>query len=101
MNAHSGHCAKFPIALECSYRRPAKGIWSMASNRSDPGVTYPRLHIEMRRLSDVAILVDGWLIENAKGSGRSVLNYCGSIDEARDQISKCASTYAAKSHNED
>jgi hypothetical protein len=73
----------------------------MAGNRSDPLVTYPRLHIEMRLLSDAAILVDGWLIDNAKGSGRSVLNYCGSMDEAREQISKCASKYGAKCDDED
>ncbi len=73
----------------------------MASNRSDPRITYPRLHIEMRRLSDAAILVDGWLIENAKGLGRSVLNYCGSMEEAREQISKCASKYGAKCDDED
>jgi hypothetical protein len=55
----------------------------------------------MRRLSDAAILVDGWLIENAKGLGRSVLNYCGSMDEAREQISKCASKYGATCDDED
>jgi len=55
----------------------------------------------MRRLSETAILVDGWLIENAKGLGRSVLNYCGSMDEAREQISKCASKYGAQCDDED
>jgi len=54
----------------------------------------------MRRLSETAILVDGWLIET-KGVGRSVLNYCGSMEEARDQISKCASKYGAKCDDED
>ncbi len=73
----------------------------MASNRSDPRIIYPRLHVEMRRLSETAILVDGWLIENAKGLGRSVLNYCGSMDEAREQISKCASKYGAQCDDED
>jgi hypothetical protein len=73
----------------------------MASNRSDPRIIYPRLHVEMRRLSETAILVDGWLIENAKGLGRSVLNYCGSMDEAREQISKCASRYGAQCDEED
>jgi hypothetical protein len=73
----------------------------MADNRTDSRSVYPRLHIEMRRLSDLAILVDGWLIENAKGSGRSVLNYCGSMNEAREQISKCASKYGAKCDDED
>jgi hypothetical protein len=73
----------------------------MASTRSDPRVTsYPRLHIEMRRLSDAAILVDGWLIET-NGVGRSVLNYCGSMEEAREKISKCASKYGAKCDDED
>jgi hypothetical protein len=55
----------------------------------------------MRRLSETSILVDGWLIENAKGQGRSVLNYCGSMDEAREQISKCASKYGAQCGDED
>ena len=73
----------------------------MAGNRSDTRGTYPRLHIEMRRLSDAAILVDGWLIENAMGLGRSVLNYCGSMDEAREQISKCASKFGAQCNDED
>ena len=73
----------------------------MASNRSDPRIMYPRLHVEMRRLSETAILVDGWLIENAKGLGRSVLNYCGSMDEAREQISECASKYGAQCDDED
>jgi hypothetical protein len=73
----------------------------MAGNRSDPRIMYPRLHVEMRRLSDTAILVDGWLIENAKGMGRSVLSYCGSMDEAREQISKCASKHGAQCNDED
>jgi hypothetical protein len=55
----------------------------------------------MHRLSETAILVDGWLIENAKGQGRSVLNYCGSMDEAREQISKCGSKYGAQCNDED
>ncbi|WP_156042094.1 hypothetical protein [Bradyrhizobium sp. URHD0069] len=73
----------------------------MASNRSDPERSYPRLHVEMRRLSDTAILVDGWLIENAKGMGRTVLRYCGSMDEVRAQISKCISKYGAHCGDED
>jgi len=73
----------------------------MASKRSDPRIRYPRLQVEMRRLSETAIVVDGWLIENAKGLGRSVLNYCGSMDEAREQISKCASKYGAQCDDED
>ena len=51
----------------------------------------PAAHVEMRRLSDTALLVDGWLIENAKGMG-----FCGSMDEARAQISKCVSKYGAQ-----
>jgi hypothetical protein len=73
----------------------------MSSNRTDSRSVYPRLHVEMRRLSETAILVDGWLIENAKGQGRSVLNYCGSMDEARERISKCASKYGAQCNDED
>jgi hypothetical protein len=73
----------------------------MASNRSDPERSYPRLHVEMRRLSEKAILVDGWLIENAKGMGRTVLRYCGSMDEARAQISECVSKYGAHCGDED
>jgi hypothetical protein len=66
----------------------------MASNRSGPETSYPRLHVEMR--SDTALLVDGWLIENAKGMG-----FCGSMDEARAQISKCVSKYGAQCGEED
>src|SRR5260370_31569569 len=56
INTGSRQCARFPRALECPCRHLGGG--SMASNRSDPRPTYPRLHIEMRRLSDAAILVD-------------------------------------------
>jgi hypothetical protein len=73
----------------------------MTRHRSNPEMTYPRLHIEMRRLSDAAILVDGYLVETANGSGRSVLTYCGSMDEAREQISRCASKYGAHYSDED
>jgi predicted RNA-binding protein with PIN domain len=73
----------------------------MASNRSDPERPYPRLHVEMRRLSDTALLVDGWLIENSKGMGRTVLRYCGSMEEARAQISQCISKYGAYCGEED
>src|SRR5258706_3256756 len=64
-------------------KQTPRRVQSMASNRSDAERSYPRLHVEMRHLSDTAILVDGWLIENAKGKGRTVLRYCGSMDEAR------------------
>jgi hypothetical protein len=73
----------------------------MASNRSDPERPYPRLHVEMRRLSDTALLVDGWLIENSKGMGRTVLRYSGSMEEARAQISQCISKYGAYCGEED
>ncbi len=73
----------------------------MASNRSDPEKSYPRLHVEMRRLSETAILVDGWLIENAKRMGRTVLRYCGNMDEARAQISECVLKYGAHCGDED
>ena len=73
----------------------------MASNRSDAENAYPRLHVEIRRLSDSAFLVDGWLIENSKGMGRTVLRYCGSMDEARAQISTCVSKYRAQCSDED
>lgn len=73
----------------------------MASNPGDPERSYPRLHVEMRRLSDTTILADGWLIENAKGMGRTVLRYCGSMDEVRAQISKCISKYGADCADED
>jgi hypothetical protein len=100
MNAGSGQCGKFH-SVWSAYTDAGQGGTSMASTRSDPRVTsYPRLHVEMRRLSDAAILVDGWLIEG-KGVGRSVLNYCGSMEEAREQISKCASKYGAKCDDED
>src|SRR5260370_27067672 len=89
-----------PAALERGYRRLA-GVWSMASNRSDPESMYPRLHVEMRRLSKTVVLIDGWLIENAKGRGRTVLRYCGSKKEAREQISNCVSKYSAHCDDED
>ena len=73
----------------------------MASNRSDPERPYPRLHVEMRRLSDTALLVDGWLIENSMGRGRTVLRYCGSMEDARAQISQCISKYGAHCGDED
>ena len=73
----------------------------MASNRSDPEKIFPRLHVEMRHLSDKAILIDGWLIENANGRGRTVLRYCGSMDDAREQISKCAMKYGARCDDAD
>jgi hypothetical protein len=73
----------------------------MSSNRSDPERSYPQLHVEMHRLSDTAILVDGWLIENSNGMGRTVLRYCGSMDEAREQISKCVLKYGAHCSDED
>ena len=77
-----------------------QGTKSMASNTTHDK-TYPRLHVEMRRLSDRAILIDGWLIENAKGKGRTVLRYCGSEEEAREQISKCAAQYHAQCDDND
>ncbi len=61
----------------------------------------PAAHVEMRRLSDTALLVDGGLIENAKGMGRTVLRFCGSMDEARAQISKCVSKHGAQCGEED
>jgi hypothetical protein len=67
----------------------------MASNHS-----YPRLHVEIFRLSDAAILVDGWLIE-AKGRRLAVLNYCGSMDEVREKISNCASKHGAHCGDQD
>jgi hypothetical protein len=73
----------------------------MASNRSDPEITYPRLHVEMWRLSDASILVDGWLIQNAKGMGSTVLRFCGSMDEAHERISKCVSMYGAQCGDKD
>jgi hypothetical protein len=73
----------------------------MPSDSGDPVKPYPRLHVEMRRLSDTAVLVDGWLIENAKGKGRTVLRYCGKTDEAREQISECASKYHAQCDDQD
>lgn len=77
------------------------GVCSMASNRSESTPTYPRLHVEMRRLSSAALIVDGYLIESAHGVLRSVLNYCGSMDEARKRISECASKYHAQCDDED
>jgi hypothetical protein len=50
-------------SLECPNRHPRR-VQYMAGNRSDPQRAYPRLHVEMRGLSDTAILVDGRLIEN-------------------------------------
>ena len=74
----------------------------MASNRSDdPATSYPRLHVEMRRLSGTAVLVDGWLIENSKGRGRTVLRYTGTMDEARKQISHCVAKHGAQCGDED
>ena len=78
-----------------------EGPWSLTSNRSDPKTIYPRLHVEMRCLSDTAFLVDGWLIEDAAGALRSVLNYCGSMDEARTRITACALKYHAQCNDED
>jgi 2-phospho-L-lactate transferase/gluconeogenesis factor (CofD/UPF0052 family) len=46
-------------------------------------------------------LVDGWLIEDAAGPLRSVLNYCGSMDEARTRITACALKYHAQCNDED
>ena len=73
----------------------------MATNRSDPESMYPRLHVEMRHLSETVVLIDGWLIENAKGRGSTVLRYTGSINEVREQISKCVSKYGARCGDED
>ena len=73
----------------------------MASYRSDPESLYPRLHVEMRHLSETVVLIDGWLIENAKGRGRTVLRYTGSEKEARELISKCVSKYGAHCGDED
>jgi hypothetical protein len=73
----------------------------MASSSSDSEKTYPRLHVEMRHLSDVTILVDGWLIENAKGWGRTVLRYSGSMEEVREKIANCVSKYGAQCDDKD
>jgi hypothetical protein len=73
----------------------------MTGGTDDPARTYPRLHVEMRRLSDTAVLVDGWLIENAKGKGRTVLRCCVNMSDTREQISNCASKYNARCDDRD
>ena len=73
----------------------------MASNRSDPESPYPRLHVEMRHLSEAVVLIDGWLIENAKGWGRTVLRYSGSMEEVREKIANCVSKYGAQCDDKD
>ncbi|UVO39406.1 hypothetical protein KUL72_14145 [Bradyrhizobium arachidis] len=73
----------------------------MADNQSDPGKIYPRLHVEMRRLSDRVILVDGRLVQNARGMGHTVLrNTCG-MEEARELIAQCAAKYGARCDEDD
>lgn len=68
---------------------------------SIPVKNYPRLHVELRHLSDTTVLVDGWLIESERGRGRTVLRYTGKIADARDQISDCALRYAAQFSEQD
>jgi hypothetical protein len=73
----------------------------MARDRSDHRKSYPRLHVEMRHLSEAVILVDGWLIENDKGRGRTVLRKVGSPEEIRLQIAQCAARYGAECNDDD
>lgn len=67
----------------------------------NPAKNYPRLHVELRHLSDTTVLVDGWLIENERGKGRTVLRYTGAIADVREQISNCASRYNAQCSDQD
>jgi hypothetical protein len=71
----------------------------MASN--GPLKTYPRLHVELHRLSDTTVLIDGWLMETPKGKGRTVLRGTCDTDDAREQISKCAAKHGAQCDEED
>jgi hypothetical protein len=68
---------------------------------NNPAKNYPRLHVELRHLSDTTVLVDGWLIENERGKGRTVLRYTGNITDAREQVSHCASRYDAQCGDQD
>jgi hypothetical protein len=73
---------------------------SMASTPTDQQ-PYPRLHVEIHRLSDTAVLVDGWLVENAKGQGRTAFRFTGSMDEARQHISTFVAKHGIHCRDED
>jgi hypothetical protein len=73
----------------------------MARDRSDRQKSYPRLHVEMRRLSEKVILIDGRLIENDRGKGRTVLRKIGSPEELRLEIEQCAARYGAECSDDD